>query len=477
MLREAGLFATWPSKAAGLGQAATTHAVNELQHLLSRFSAEDAANDSVFLELRSVCSQPFDRSETGARILSELWNAAFPREPIESACTGSHWKRLGFQSEDPWRDIRAGRFAPVQLHYLACHYPERLQLLAQEAQDCGYPLACSCFNVSHVIALFFDLYEKRAMNPVSGAKKASWAQRNHFARFCQASPDDAHVLLNELFCTLVQQLHDTWKRMHSTGDCTIMDFSSALREIHNSNALFWQTPHRHVAELSDIASGKSAGHTRELVSTLRSLLVSVFKVVLDAVNLQMRKALKVCESALAHGHGRSNMLSDSDQAARSDLKRFGEYVPPTLPQTNASFPTLSCLARPVNDLDLDSFFGEDAAAAWEKSRDLQTDDVVEPGVDTAPDDASGASPDAYAQICVQADSAPCSTRTKQACASSLDAIDLDAFFITWGLSDDPQKKDSATQPLEATKCSDGPSHSADPISSFLDACLTQRPLP
>jgi len=187
-----------------------------------------------------------------SRLLVDIWNAAFPMEPLSSGEVGEHWRRLGFQSGNPYSDIRGGRICLEQLHYLAMQYPEKLQKLALEAQDPYYPFACGCFNITQMLAVFFHLHGGPLASPVPGSPAANSRQLEHLITLCEASgarglavasgaePEAVgQTILHELFCSLVEGLHATWMGMNSEGSVTLMDFPRALREVHAAHVGFW----------------------------------------------------------------------------------------------------------------------------------------------------------------------------------------------------------------------------------------------
>mmetsp|Transcript_79614 Transcript_79614/g.145663 ORF Transcript_79614/g.145663 Transcript_79614/m.145663 type:complete len:414 (+) Transcript_79614:99-1340(+) len=336
-MRDAGS----PLKASLTGHLRTLD--GKLVEILARFIGDNVRERPELLDLRyRYCNEPFDpASKETEQMLQDIWNAAFPAEPITSACIGEHWKKLGFQSSKPCSDIRAGKFALAQLHYLAAERPKLLQMLAAEAQDLHYPFACSCFNVSHVIALFFDLYTSPAMSPVSGLQKASYTQMHNFVKFCQASADGSHKVLNELFFVLVEQLHNTWRVKQSTGSATVMDFPKALREVCNQHASFWRMGHTSTVELN--ASWSSFHGSKDA-----------------ALGLGMSQS----DVLFFLGTHVSAAFNSCGKSANEDV-HSGRYQPPQIPEP--SLPELLCpellptesrtkrwLAKPAHKIDVDS---------------------------------------------------------------------------------------------------------------------------
>lgn len=213
----------------------------------------------VMRELRDHhCNEPFDpgSAETDKQ-LQTIWNSAYPKERIQNSENSPRWKRLGFQSSTPRTDVRAGRFALDQLHYLAATYPERLQQFAKEACDSGYPFAVSCFNVSHLVVVYFDLCSVETRGPVPDALPATRTELKHFVRLCSRSPDGPRLVMDELFCALVARLHDIWNFMRKEEDCNLLQFPRALKALFQEHERFWANPRDSVKELHRIAADKT----------------------------------------------------------------------------------------------------------------------------------------------------------------------------------------------------------------------------
>lgn len=185
--------------------------------------------------------------------LVEIWNLAFPDEPLGFGEPGDHWRRLGFQSANPYSDVRGGRICLQQLHYLATQYPATLQKLAFEAQDPYYPFACACFNVTQLLVVFFHLHSSPCASPVPGAPTANCKQLQNFIALCQATKTTklarhaelqppGRMVLNDLFCALVEGLHSAWRGISSEHVVSLRDFPCVLLEVHKMHAAFWSQP-------------------------------------------------------------------------------------------------------------------------------------------------------------------------------------------------------------------------------------------
>jgi len=140
-----------------------------------------------------------------------------------------------------------------QLHYLATQYPATLQKLALEAQDPYYPFACGCFNVTQLLVVFFHLHSRPCASPAPGAPAANRRQLQNLIALCQATETTqlaghaelrppGRMVLNELFCALVEGLHSTWRGISSEQAVTLMDFPRTLRVVHTMHAAFWSQP-------------------------------------------------------------------------------------------------------------------------------------------------------------------------------------------------------------------------------------------
>mmetsp|Transcript_64101 Transcript_64101/g.164956 ORF Transcript_64101/g.164956 Transcript_64101/m.164956 type:complete len:255 (+) Transcript_64101:128-892(+) len=205
----------------------------------------------VLWELRyDHCNAPFDaRSSETERQLKDIWNTAYPEEAVEAVHDSKRWRCLGFQGDNPCTDVRSGRFVLDQLHYMVSTYPERTKELVRQAADLDYPFAISCFNVSHLLVVFFDLCNTETFSPVPLADRADAVQLKNFTALCRSSPHGPRGVLDELTCALVERLHETWKDMRVSQNCNLMDFPKAMRRIYDINATFWSTYRSEIAEL------------------------------------------------------------------------------------------------------------------------------------------------------------------------------------------------------------------------------------
>lgn len=201
------------------------------------------------------CNEAFDaESPDNDRLLVEIWNSAFPRELIQKADPSPRWPRLGFQSSNPRTDVRTGCFALKQLHYLFTKYPEKAQQLVRQAETMEYPLAITCFNLTHMVIVFFDLYNSETISPVSGAVRADLFQLDNFAKLCVGQEK---IVVDELFCVLIEKLHLIWKDMRALENVNLMAFPKAMRKIFDVHAEFWTVPRTETAEFGCMLADQS----------------------------------------------------------------------------------------------------------------------------------------------------------------------------------------------------------------------------
>lgn len=201
-------------------------------------------------ELRAGCNTAFDVDASTEKLFCDIWNAAFPDRVLTEVDKSDDWKRLGFQGKDPRTDVRTGRFVLDQLHYLAVEYPEKTRQFVKQAEELDYYFAITCFNLTHMLVVFFDLVNAATVSPVQGAVEADLDQLKHFAHLCSSSQGGALEVLNELFVVVVEKMHLTWKDMKVSQDCNVMQhFGKAMTSVYKAHAEFWDKPRHQTADL------------------------------------------------------------------------------------------------------------------------------------------------------------------------------------------------------------------------------------
>lgn len=213
-------------------------------------TAIGARDRDALWELRDGCNVAFDTNVSTDRLFCDIWNAAFPESSMTEVIKSDDWKRLGFQGKDPRTDVRTGRFVLDQLHYLAVVYPEKTRQLVKQAEELDYYFAITCFNLTHMLLVFFDLVNAATVSPVKGAVEADLDQLKHFAHLCSSSQGGALEALNELFVVVVEKMHQTWKDMRVSQNCNVMQhFGEAMSSVYKDHAELWDKPRHQVADL------------------------------------------------------------------------------------------------------------------------------------------------------------------------------------------------------------------------------------
>eukprot|EP00929_Paragymnodinium_shiwhaense_P039489 TRINITY_DN20720_c0_g1_i1.p1 TRINITY_DN20720_c0_g1~~TRINITY_DN20720_c0_g1_i1.p1 ORF type:complete len:418 (+),score=69.48 TRINITY_DN20720_c0_g1_i1:141-1394(+) len=203
-------------------------------------------------ELALCCNAIFDPHSSDTDVaFKEIWNAACPTKPIVEADDGPRWMKLGFHSSKPRMDVCPNRFSLDQLRFLATLQPVRFRELVREALESGYPLAITCFNITHMVLVFFDLYEFETVSPVPGVGNANGSQLRNFLELCRLH--GARNVLNELFRVLVEFLHASWKQVSQATACKNVKFlARSLNATYEANANFWNEAHSSIDELAEV---------------------------------------------------------------------------------------------------------------------------------------------------------------------------------------------------------------------------------
>eukprot|EP00437_Effrenium_voratum_P024323 CAMPEP_0181412634 /NCGR_PEP_ID=MMETSP1110-20121109/8530_1 /TAXON_ID=174948 /ORGANISM="Symbiodinium sp., Strain CCMP421" /LENGTH=265 /DNA_ID=CAMNT_0023535367 /DNA_START=41 /DNA_END=838 /DNA_ORIENTATION=- len=214
----------------------------------------DHEKDAVWHLRRHVVNNPKPEESELYKQVVLLWNTAFPEEKLDTFEKGQRWKRLGFQGTDPATDVRTGAFPLEQLVFLATHHPIEFKQMALEATRPAsfYLFAISCFNVSHMLAIYFDLNTCPSVSPLGQVPCASKRQLRNLARLvvreCNANDVDMSVsicrlVLNEVFYEVLGVVHKAWLQLNQNGEkVTLLDFHKALRRGYEANSSFWQRP-------------------------------------------------------------------------------------------------------------------------------------------------------------------------------------------------------------------------------------------
>eukprot|EP00929_Paragymnodinium_shiwhaense_P057263 TRINITY_DN28659_c0_g1_i1.p1 TRINITY_DN28659_c0_g1~~TRINITY_DN28659_c0_g1_i1.p1 ORF type:complete len:392 (+),score=31.87 TRINITY_DN28659_c0_g1_i1:91-1266(+) len=204
-------------------------------------------------DLRYWCNVEFEGSSREADMqLQAIWNAAGLGSRIDSVTDGAQWTRLGFRSYRPTWDICPTRFVLDQFLYLAVTYPHRLASLTKASGDYDYPLAISSFTLTHILLVFFDLYDFEAASPLFDAPRADAVQLANFLGLARNTVGGCCRLLHELHCVLLEALSRSWQAGCDDGRSkNVRYLKGAFEDIFEANAAFWRRA-RTLAELSEL---------------------------------------------------------------------------------------------------------------------------------------------------------------------------------------------------------------------------------
>ncbi|OLP95998.1 ELMO domain-containing protein 2 [Symbiodinium microadriaticum] len=214
----------------------------------------DHERDAVWHMRRRVVNSPKPEEAELHKQVLEIWNTAFPEEKAEAFAKGSHWKKLGFQGVDPATDVRTGAWPLEQLASFARHRPRELRDMVQQSANPAsfYLFAISCFNISHMLAVFFDLNTALSVSPLGAVRRASKRQLRNLVRLvvreCNANNVDmsasiCRLVLDEVFVEVLSVVHNHWLELSRNGEkITLMDFPRALRRGFDANSKFFDRP-------------------------------------------------------------------------------------------------------------------------------------------------------------------------------------------------------------------------------------------
>jgi len=163
--------------------------------------------------------------------LEALWQVAFPGTPFRknSPC----WLRIGFQTTDPSKDVRAAGITGLRQCVRFCQTSGQEALLHAQAADTHgrkfFPLATASFNVSHMLLQYFRLC------PTSGGSGAVAHCPDCVLRSAvrlQRMLDWDVSLLDLMHEHLLRWLWDRWCELSSfsnRGATMLFEFPSLLR--------------------------------------------------------------------------------------------------------------------------------------------------------------------------------------------------------------------------------------------------------
>eukprot|EP00929_Paragymnodinium_shiwhaense_P038371 TRINITY_DN20275_c0_g1_i1.p1 TRINITY_DN20275_c0_g1~~TRINITY_DN20275_c0_g1_i1.p1 ORF type:complete len:462 (-),score=72.23 TRINITY_DN20275_c0_g1_i1:168-1553(-) len=208
------------------------------------FEEISQADRGALTGLRAHCTQAFelDSSTTEAALL-EIWNAALPSSiSLPNLKKDVRWQEnLGFSSAVPNTGV-CGQFALLQLQYLAQAQPLHFKKMAKQAKELRYPFARTCFNLSHLILVFFRLGDGDGPLGPWVDQATSWQQHN-FLSMCRRSEAAGGGLkvLHELFCVLVDRMHcacvDAWV---GSAAALCEQMPRLLKSAYDAHSKYWE---------------------------------------------------------------------------------------------------------------------------------------------------------------------------------------------------------------------------------------------
>eukprot|EP00656_Telonema_subtile_P029616 TRINITY_DN32710_c0_g1_i1.p1 TRINITY_DN32710_c0_g1~~TRINITY_DN32710_c0_g1_i1.p1 ORF type:complete len:266 (+),score=56.36 TRINITY_DN32710_c0_g1_i1:108-905(+) len=136
-------------------------------------------------EARQTAAKKWSEIGQGSALLDRLWDVAELGSP-KNITKSPHWRKLGFQNDDPVTDLRAAPILGMQhLLQLAENHPERFKQHLLCAQESGYPLACISFNCTYRLLQHLELIR----SPIPPSMVASAYARQQFAELMHQEDD------------------------------------------------------------------------------------------------------------------------------------------------------------------------------------------------------------------------------------------------------------------------------------------------
>lgn len=103
-------------------------------------------------------------------LLESIWTVVFPDQPL--AAPSPRWKDLGFQTEDPFEELRRGGVLALRaMAYVMCTYSDRMRAVVQQQKPKtkhNYPFAVVCSNTAMMLADVLKLKDQRFLSAQAG---------------------------------------------------------------------------------------------------------------------------------------------------------------------------------------------------------------------------------------------------------------------------------------------------------------------
>eukprot|EP00747_Dinoflagellata_sp_TGD_P186463 gnl/TRDRNA2_/TRDRNA2_43490_c0_seq1.p1 gnl/TRDRNA2_/TRDRNA2_43490_c0~~gnl/TRDRNA2_/TRDRNA2_43490_c0_seq1.p1 ORF type:complete len:340 (+),score=53.93 gnl/TRDRNA2_/TRDRNA2_43490_c0_seq1:118-1020(+) len=168
------------------------------------------------------------------------WPAA-GGEPEQSATWGAvdpRWKRLGFQSADPRRDLRTGILALDNFVYFCCDsgLTDVQRVCAESAPNAlDYPVAVASINLTQMLCWYLSIVQGPSpFGPGRGVGRLDDMMQLHaFARLCASTATTSKgQAFHELHSAALLRLHMAWRDIKA-ADATknLSALEGALEEV------------------------------------------------------------------------------------------------------------------------------------------------------------------------------------------------------------------------------------------------------
>jgi len=153
------------------------------------------------------------------QLLVDLWSMIYPTDLYER--TSSRWSILGFQSDDPARDLRgAGLMSLRHLH----QFISAVGTSFLREQASGFSLALASFTCTAMLCRYLGLNKMLIFPGCADHSASAQLQR----RFLELHASSGHDVLQRLHVRLLLHMSRQWTAMQ-TPETTVMDFPIVLK--------------------------------------------------------------------------------------------------------------------------------------------------------------------------------------------------------------------------------------------------------
>lgn len=194
----------------------------------------DLANGGVVDVIKGEILIPFDPSNPSYAVLLERLWAGVHADDAYPGHVGPHWKRFGFQGDDPASDIRGARYLGLQYLVRLVESGVEPVLTALHKSHLEFPFSACTLNVFRLLVCHLSLEtpQPRFCPCCKAAVSEIVLQATHirvlrtFANLQSADPD----ALFQLYRLCVELMCQLWTRRHAAG-LTLLQFNEVLAEL------------------------------------------------------------------------------------------------------------------------------------------------------------------------------------------------------------------------------------------------------